>query len=314
MKKPRRSHSRSTCRPATAVALSFAVAAAAAAYFAPLSAADITIGANVNQVTSESGTCGFKSESERPCVLITSVVPGQTMASPCAGTVTRFRLNGFPRPGNHYRLRVVHRNADGSFTGTASSASVAITTEGVNEFSTSLPISTGDLLGLDFEDSTEDHGVRWVGGSAVSAFYTYAFPADGGSIQPTGSATFYYLFNADIACAGSPPPPPLVTAPSNTFKVVKLKGKALTLNLASAGAVAVADGSSKGKTKLLKRSSSTGGPGNAKVNLKLTGAASKTLKERGKVKVTAKLTFTPTGGTASTQVRKLTVRKPKPPK
>jgi hypothetical protein len=255
------------------------------------------------------------------------------MNSPCDGTITRFRLNGFPKPNNRYRLRVVRRNADGSYTGTATSAQVTIGTEGVNEYATSLPISAGEQIGIDFQDSTEEFGLRWVGGTpGVGAAYFYAFPADGGSAFPTGSAPFYYLFNADIACAPAPIAPPVVTpaaAPSNEFKIVKLKQTTLTLSLASKGTVSVADGSvkpkkakasaasaPKAKPKLLKPSSATGGPGLATVKLKLTGAAKKALKEKGKVKVKAKITFTPTGGTASTQVRPLTVKaqKPKPAK
>jgi hypothetical protein len=288
---------------------------------APASSADVTIGANVTQSTLNSGTCGFESMTERPCTFITSTIPGQTMTAPCAGTVTRFRLNGFVRPANHYRLRVVRRNADGSFTGTASSSPVAIATEGVNEYTTSLPIAAGEQIGIDFLDSTEEFGLRWVGGSGVGAAYFYAFPADGGSAFPTGPATFYYLFNADIACASANPGPAPAPAPSNQFKVVKLKATTLTLELASAGAVAVTDASakakakasaSKAKPKLLKPSSATGGPGQAKVKLKLTGAAKNMLKTKGKVKVKAKITFTPTGGTASTQVKTLTVKAPRP--
>jgi hypothetical protein len=292
--------------------------------FVPASSADVTFGANVNQVTSESGTCGFASPSERPCTFVNNVVPGQTMTAPCSGTVTRFRLNGFPKPANHYRLRVVRKNADGSYTGTASSDPVSIGVEGVNEYATSLPITAGEEIGIDSLDSTEDHGLRWVGGSAVNSFYFYAFPADGGSaVPPSPAATFYYLFNADIACAtaGPAPAPQPAPPPSNEFKIVSLKGTTLTLNLGSKGAVTIADGSakpkkakaaspSKAKPKLLKPSSASGGPGLATAKLKLTGPAKKTLKEKGKVKVKAKITFTPTGGAASTQVKPLTVKAP----
>jgi hypothetical protein len=302
------------------VGLTAGICLAMAVALAPASSADVTIGANVTQSTVNSGTCGFESMTERPCTFITSTVPGQTMVAPCAGTVTRFRLNGFVRPANHYRLRVVRRNADGSFTGTASSAQVAIASEGVNEYATSLPIAAGEQIGIDFLDSTEEFGLRWVGSPGVGAAYFYAFPADGGSAFPTGPATFYYLFNADIACgSASPAPGP---APSNKFKVVKLKATTLTLELSSAGAVAVTDASakakakastaSKAKPKLLKPSSASGGPGQAKVKLKLTGTAKKMLKAKGKVKVKAKITFTPTGGTASMQVRSFTVKAPKP--
>jgi hypothetical protein len=287
----------------------------------PASSADVTIGANVNTSTLNSGTCGFGIPAERPCTFVTSTIPGQTMNAPCAGTVTRFRLNGFVRPANHYRLRVIRRNADGSFTGTASSAPVAIASEGVNEYATSLPIAAGEQIGIDFLDSTEEFGLRWVGSSGVGAAYFYAFPADGGSAFPTGPATFYYLFNADIACASASPGP--TPAPSNEFKIVKQKATTLTLELASAGAVTVTDAGAKAKTKakvsaskakpkLLKPSSTSGGPGQVKAMLKLTGAAKKKLKAKGKVKVKAKITFTPTGGTASTQTRSFTVKAPKP--
>ena len=290
-------------------AVGLAIALAGAAYSAPASSADTTIGANVNQQTSESGTCGFVSALERPCTLITTVIPGQTMTSPCDGTITRFRLNGFPRPANSYSLRVIRINGDGTYTGTATSAPVAIAAEGVNEFPTSLPISAGETIGIDFRESLEEHGLRWVGGSQVKAGYFYQFPADGTPASPTGPATFYYLFNADVACASpsGPPPPP----PSNEFSVVKLKKTKLTLDLASAGTVTVTDAKAKAKSKLLKPSSAGGGPGHVVVGLKLTGAGKKKLKEKGKVKVSARITFTPTGGTASTQSRKLTVRKKK---
>ena len=300
-------------------ALTAGACLAIAVALAPAGSADVTIGANVNQSTSSSGTCGFESMLQRPCTFVNNVVPGQMMTAPCAGTITRFRINGIPKPANHYRLRVVRRNADGSYTGTATSAQVAIGAEGINEYPTGLPIAAGELIGLDFQDSTEDHSVRDVFGSEVNAFYFYAFPADGGSaFPPNPPAPFYYLFNADIACASANPGPGPAPAPSNKFKIVKLKATTLTLELASAGTVAVADASAKAKAKSSaskakpKPSSATGGPGQAKVKLKLTGAAKKTLKAKGKVKVKAKITFTPTGGTASTQVKTLTVKAPAP--
>jgi hypothetical protein len=299
------------------------IAALAAAFAAPAPAAEVTIGANVNQATSESGTCGFMSAAERPCTFITSVIPGQTMTAPCSGTVTRFRLNGFPKPADHYSLRVVRRNADGSFTGTATSAVVAIGVEGVNEYATSLPIAAGEGIGIDFQDSAEEHGLRWIAGSAISAGYFYAFPADGSSAFATGPATFAYLFNADIACASASagplpaPPAPVGTVPSNHFTIVKLEGTALTLDLSSAGAVGIAEvapkksSKAKGARRLLKPSATSGGPGHVKVGLRLTAAARKLLGKKGKLAVRASITFTPTGGTAANQVRKLTVKKRK---
>lgn len=295
MQTPRQTIRRAT--PAAILVVCASLALLGLAFASPAGAAEVTIGANVNQATTESGTCGYKTANEPPCVLVTSVIPGQTMTSPCDGTITRFRLNGFPKPKDHYSLRVVTKNADGTFTGTATSAPVSIATEGVNEYPTSLPIATGQEIGIDFLDSSEEFSLRWVGGSAVVANYFYKFPADGTTVPPTGNATFYYLFNADIACT-----------PSNVFKVLKLKGSTLSVELGSAGSLAIAD-AAKGKAKRLKPSTVTGGPGTVKAGLKLNSAAKKELSEKGKVKVKAKLTFTPTGGTAASQVRKLTIKK-----
>jgi hypothetical protein len=268
---------------------------------ATASAETVTLGPNLNQLTNQSGTCGFEMAAERPCTIVTNLVPGATLASPCDGTVTRFRLNGFVRPANRYSLRVVRRNAGGSFTGTATSAEVSIAATGVNEYATSLPISAGEQIGIDFQDSTEEHGLAWVGGSAVSASVFFAFPADGTAAFPSiPSTNFYYLFNADVTCT-----------PSNSFRVVKLQKETLILSLASTGTVTVADAASakSKKPRQLELSRASGGPGRARVKLKLTAAGKATLREKGKLTVRAKIGFTPTGGSAATRVRKLTVRR-----
>lgn len=285
--------------PTTAIVL-IGIALAVAMIWAPASSADTTLGAYVNQNPTTSGTCGYKAASERPCLFVDTVIPALATTAPCDGTVTRFRLNGLPKPNNHYRLRVVRQNADLSFTGTASSAPVTLATDGVNEYLTSLPIAAGEYIGIDFEESTEQFGLRWVEQPATGAYFFNAFPADGGSALRTGSSTISYLYNADIVCT-----------PSNVFKVIKLKGTALSLELASQGRVTVTAVTSKGKPKLLKPSKVSGGPGRVKDFLRLTASAKKVLGETGKVKIKASISFTPTGGSAKVVTRTLTVKKPK---
>jgi hypothetical protein len=118
---------------------------------------------------------------------------------------------------------------------------------------------------------------------------------------------------APLSGAGGGPP-----APSNAFTIGKLKGKTLKLNVSSAGEVKITDAaaqasdsgaSAAAKGLRLKRSSATGGPGSIAVKLKLTKAANRKLRERGKIKVNARITFTPSGGTANSQTAKLKVKK-----
>ena len=143
------------------------------------------------------------------------------------------------------------------------------------------------------------------------------------------AAGFCTLAALGLAPAGSANPTPAPTQPSNEFKVLGLEGKTLRLELASAGTVRIteatsvktlssASGQGQGllptEPKWLKPISASGGPGEIKLNLKLTAAGNKRLQEAGKVRVWARIAFTPTGGTTATQTKRLTVKKPKPGK
>ena len=111
-------------------------------------------------------------------------------------------------------------------------------------------------------------------------------------------------------------PPTQPPAPESDFTIGKLEGKTLSLNVTSAGAVEVTDAratrasrTSAAAKKRLKRSTASGGPGTIEVKLRLTRAAKKQVSKKGKVKVNARITFTPDGGTPDSQTEKLKIRK-----
>jgi hypothetical protein len=273
--------------------------------------AEVTIGADVTQTPSTSGTCAYNDSEVWPCVVVTTWLPGPPVTSTCDGTITRFRLNGFVRPGNSYRLRVVRMDGDGTFTTTASSAPVVLGIEGVNEFATSLPVKTGEYIGLDFQNSTEDFGLRRVGTSpTMSARVFRPFPADLAVANGFGEAA-YYLYNADVLCAGEP---------SNVFTVLGVTGRTLKVEVNAAGAVRLTELRAKATSSsllkpsppaLLKPSSASGGPGTVAVPLRLTAAAKKKLDKNGKFTTFANVTFTPTGGRAATEKVLVKVTRPK---
>ncbi len=144
-----------------------------------------------------------------------------------------------------------------------------------------------------------------------------------------GATAAGILFVADsdnhrVQRFGDPPPPPPPSHPtrgpaSNEFQIGKLKRKLLTVTVPGPGVVAVldvADQAAAGRAialaakKRLKPSSATAtAAGDVKVKLKLTKAAKRKLKRKGKAKVNAAVTFTPDGGTAGTQTKKLKVKK-----
>jgi hypothetical protein len=105
--------------------------------------------------------------------------------------------------------------------------------------------------------------------------------------------------------------------PSGAFTLGGVKGKTLTLNVTSAGTAQVIDaaasaggaGATAAATRLLKASTASGGPGTITVPLKLNKKGKAKLNLKGKVTVNARITFTPNGGTATTQTQKLKIKK-----
>lgn len=120
----------------------------------------------------------------------------------------------------------------------------------------------------------------------------------------------YFNSGVDAISITTPSQP---RSPSNEFE----RGK-LTLNKKKGTgslAVVVPGGGTltvvgKGKPKRIKRATlSVPAGGTVKVPLKPTAAGRKALKAKGKLKTRIDVTFTPTGGTAATQIYKVTLRK-----
>lgn len=104
--------------------------------------------------------------------------------------------------------------------------------------------------------------------------------------------------------------------PSNAF-TFSLRGRTLTVNVSSSGTVEVADAGARAAganaiaagRRRLKTSSTTGGPGAIEVRLRLTKAAKRKLRRRGKIRLNGRIAFTPNGGTANTQTSRLKIRR-----
>jgi hypothetical protein len=105
--------------------------------------------------------------------------------------------------------------------------------------------------------------------------------------------------------------------PSNSF-TVKVKGKKLLVSVQAPGKVDAIDAAAGGKAaaaakkpRLLKPSTGSGGPPTIVVKLKLTKAASQTLSSTGKLKIRARITFTPEGAAPNTSTSKLKLKSKK---
>jgi hypothetical protein len=166
-------------------------------------------------------------------------------------------------------------------------------------------------------------------GGATTSTYTPTAPGtytcrvtasnEAGSTSQTSAAV-------QVSAPPTPPPtpspiisPPAI--PSNAFTIGALKGTKLTLNVPGAGQIDLVDAAStaggkgasaaKARRKLKPSSARASGPGSVIVTLRLTKAAKKLLRQKGKLKVSVAATFTPDGGTPNTQTVKGKVKKSK---
>lgn len=106
----------------------------------------------------------------------------------------------------------------------------------------------------------------------------------------------------------APTPPAPAPAPSNAFTFGKLtlnkkKGTArLKVTVPGAGQIVAVDAKKKGPKRIRRTSFTATADGVAVLPLKATKAGKQTLQAKGKLKFKLRVTFTPTGGTAATQV------------
>jgi hypothetical protein len=110
------------------------------------------------------------------------------------------------------------------------------------------------------------------------------------------------------------PPTPVPVKPTNDFTIDTLKGKLLTLTLPGPGTVDVAGGGGSkavAAAKTFVKSTQTIVPaaGAITIPIRLTKRATASLRQKGKLKLSAAITYTPTGGDPKTLPAKLKLKR-----
>lgn len=108
---------------------------------------------------------------------------GSNLTSPVDGVIVRWRVQG--AVGGPLYLRVLHPTGSGAYEATQISGAATPVDPGLQTFTTSLPIHSGDLIGIDPTSAADEIGVA----SVPSAAFAFIFPPpfNGSTVAPSGT-------------------------------------------------------------------------------------------------------------------------------
>jgi hypothetical protein len=171
-----------------------AVATWALIFAASAQAAIVTVG---SPLTASFTSGGFVGD---PATLVNFALPepGATVTSPVTGTIINWRIT--QATGGPFRLRVLAPGGGTTYTGAGTSPPQTPSSTATQTFTANLPISAGQLIGLDQTNGSDQIGVAGVTGAAWG-FWDPPL-ADGATLPgSTGSSDTEIAFNADVQVA-----------------------------------------------------------------------------------------------------------------
>ena len=218
-------HSR---RLSTAILTSFAILLGLAAV---AQAETVTVGADLSTPTAFRSGC--KAQGGCGSVLLAASSPSKSSVSPVSGSVVSWQVKGATAVAG-YEVNVLRKNADGTYTVTASSGPVTpLGTNKVETFTTALPILAGEYV----EWNTPDTGsLALLEGTSTEGFFEPLVTLGETRTSDDEEVPYTAGFNADIEPAPvvvpvspivTPTPAPAPVAPAPTCMVPKLAGKKL---------------------------------------------------------------------------------------
>ena len=232
--------------------------------------------------------------------------PGALTTAPDTGTTASWTIVSYRvlvDGTGRYAIRVVHPAGGGEFNGGGTSGPATPSGLGLQSFSANLPISPGDLVGLDLLDPSSSVKEASSAGSKIYEWGNNGFLADGQTAPPANVYLNSELgFNADLV-------------PTNTFSVGatqrnKKKGTAtLNLTLPNAGDLSASGNGVKAASAHGAVISKAVGAGAAQLLIKATGKKKRALNKKGKAKVNVTIAYTPANGDQRTQSATVKLKK-----
>jgi hypothetical protein len=149
---------------------------------------------------------GFVSEpfKEKQTFLNTALPEkGANLVSPVNGAIVRWRVQG--AKGGPFYLRVLHPNGTGAYAASGTSGGVTPTDAGLQTFTTNLPVKSGDLIGIDATNATDEIGVVDVPGASFASIFPS--PSDGATVPARPS-----ISGKELELSAEIQPAPAVTS------------------------------------------------------------------------------------------------------
>jgi hypothetical protein len=177
-------------------------------------AAPVTLGSPLTGPFEYAGECNFVLGCE--AIATDLPEPGAITASPIAGTVVRFRVEG-TTVGGEYRINVLRPNASGTYTETAVSPVATSAGAPTETFPADLPIAVGEYVGI---SAPYEAGFDLLESPGLTTEVFWEPPlAVGEEAKPNGFDTLgdETAFNAEVEPPAAPPTsssPPAPSGPS----------------------------------------------------------------------------------------------------
>ena len=121
----------------------------------------------------------------QPQTLFNTTLPesGAKLTSPVDGAIVRWRMLG--AKGGPFYLRVLRANGSGAYQAVGSSNAATPVGEGLQTFATSIPVKSGDQIGIDPTNPTDEIGVATVAGASYG--FIFPSPFNGATVAPSGT-------------------------------------------------------------------------------------------------------------------------------
>jgi hypothetical protein len=142
------------------------------------------------------GCSGFPTSS---CTLAQTTHPARSYTAPFDGVIVRWRIRG-DSEAVQFALRALHSNGDGTFTGAGTTEARTVSPGVENVFDSALPISEGELIGVNVPgaDGLPHVDRRSVPGASFSVWSPT--PLQDGETRAPSSSSFVnaLIYNAEL--------------------------------------------------------------------------------------------------------------------